>query len=144
MTLPSPFSKQALREAVCYRDLIVLRLSEISGDQEAVNELLDVINEKVHDSTLKQISFNSWRSTVTEIESELLTLFASKCINLETLGVRDMTETGNQVRKSLFMMVLDILKFQPEKLKALSLARAGFDELAGKELCEELNRESVT
>ena len=47
MPLPNPFSKQALKEAVGDQDMTSLALIEIDGDNEAINELLDVVNDKV-------------------------------------------------------------------------------------------------
>ena len=92
--LPHPFSKQALKEAVGDQDMTSLNLWYIDGDNEAINELLDVINDKLDESTLRKIWFTGWKGTMTEIKGEVLTLFASKAKNIELLRISDMEEAS--------------------------------------------------
>ena len=87
MTLPDPFSKKDLSEAVGDLDITNLYLGFINGDNEAINMLLDVVNDKVDGSTLKGIDFTRWQGKMTEIECEVLTLFVSKTRNIEKLAV---------------------------------------------------------
>ena len=87
MTLPDPFSKQALSEAVGDIDITDLYLGFIDGDNEAINELLDVVNDKVDVSTLKGIDFTKWQGTMTLIACDVLTLFVSKALNIEKLAI---------------------------------------------------------
>ena len=55
----------------------------ISGDSEAVNDLLGFINDRVDSSTgLQKIVLQNWKKTIEEIGSEVLTLLATKTINL--------------------------------------------------------------
>ena len=55
----------------------------ISGDGEAVNDLLGFINENVDSSRgLQKIVIQGWKKTIEEIGSEVLTLLAAKTTNL--------------------------------------------------------------
>ena len=55
----------------------------ISGDSEAVNDLLGFINENVDSSRgLQKIVFQGWKKTIEEIDSEFLTLLATKTTKL--------------------------------------------------------------
>ena len=51
---------------------------------------------------------------------------------------------GVEVRESLAMMVVEIIKLAPSNLFQLNLANAGFDEATGEEICTALEQQSLT
>ena len=69
---------------------------------------------------------------------------ASKTINIQKLTIKNMTLVSSQVQNSLAALVTDILNFDPQGLELLDLSNAGFDELAGEDLCKKLDHEGVT
>ena len=55
-----------------------------------------------------------------------------------------MTNVRVEVRESLAMMVIEIIKVAPGRLFSLNLMNAGFDEVTGEEICTALERQSLT
>ena len=122
-----------------------LDLRNISGDKEAFDELLYIIHDKIDvNDGIKKLTFTNWTETVPEIESDALMLLAKETRNLSELQIQDMTAVGEEVRRSLAMMVIEIIKFAPSELSQMNLIKAGFDEATGEEICNALERQSLT
>ena len=67
----------------CEIEVTKIQLNAIAGDPEAVNELLGFIIDRVDSTTgLNKIVFQGWRKTLEDVESEVLTLLATKTSNL--------------------------------------------------------------
>ena len=115
--MPQPFNKEEVESSMGQASITELDLRNISGDKEAFDELLYIIHDKIDvNDGIKKLIFTNWTETVPEIESDALMLLAKETRNLSELQIQDMTAVGEEVRRSLAMMVIEIIKFAPSEL----------------------------
>ena len=143
--LPQPFSKEEIESTIGQACITQIELSSISGDKEAIDELLYIIHAKIDVfAGTKKLVFTDWKEAVPEIECDVLMLLAKETWQLGELHVQDMANVRVEVRESLAMMVIEIIKNAPGRLFQLNLMNAGFDEATGDEICAALEGQSLT
>ena len=77
ITLPSSMSFAAMESNHGNVEIRKLRINCLDGAKEAVNDLLDFSVAKIPAATgLEYLEFYDWRSSVVEVEPEILTLLA--------------------------------------------------------------------
>ena len=72
--LCSLFPKEGMQTQAGNIQITDLMIFNLSGSKEAANELVDFLIDKCPDRGLNRINFVGWKSSVTEVEPELLTL----------------------------------------------------------------------
>ena len=61
--------------------------------------------------------FTNWKETAPEIESDMAMLLSKKTSNLRELHIQSMKNVSDQVKQSLAMIVIEIIKIAPSELK---------------------------
>ena len=114
ISIPRPFSRDAMLAAHGNTKIVDLIFSGLSGSKEAVNELLDFSVDRIaNDSSLHTLYFQNVTQEVAEIETEILTVLASKAANLKELYIMSMHQATEQVRQAMTVMALDIIQLAP-------------------------------
>ena len=119
--LPTPFSWTAMQDQTGDIRITDLQIDNLDGSKEAANELLDFLIDKCPDRGLTKICFGDWKSTVTEVEPELLTMLAQKAQDIESLLIYNMKGATTQMKQELANLAISVIQQASVNLETLYL-----------------------